>query len=131
MPLSSGSRCPRTVGLHDLEDEGTVILWDTGNYQAAHLDVQDAGNYQAAHLDVQDAGNYQEAHLDIQDAGNYQEAHLDIPDTGYYQAAHCDIPDNLTVNTTALRISDKVLMLHSMVIDWWYLWVCQHGIYQH
>lgn len=93
MPLSSGARCPRTVGLHDLEDEGTVILWDTGNYQAAHLD---------------------------------------IPDTGNYQAAHCDIPDNLTVNTTAVRISDlTVLMLHSMVMDLWYLLVCQHGTYQH
>jgi hypothetical protein len=62
MPLSSGSRCPRTVGLHDLEDEGTVIFWDTGNYQAAHLDIPDTGNYQAAHCDIPDTGNYQAAH---------------------------------------------------------------------
>ena len=119
MPLSSGARCPRTVGLHDLEDEGIVILWDTDNYQAAHLDIPYTGNYQAAYLD-------------IPDTGNDQAAHLDIPDTGSYQAAHCDIPDNLTVDITAVRISDlTVVMLHSMVMDWWYLLVCQHGTYQH
>ena len=112
MPLSSGSRCPRTVGLHDLEDEGTVILWDTGNFQAAHLDIPDTGNYQAPCLD-------------ILDTGYYQAAHRVMPDTGNYQAAHRDIPDNLTVNTTDVRISDPtVLMLHSMVMDWWYLLVC-------
>ena len=80
MPLSSGSRCPRTVGLHDPEDEGTAILWDTSNNQAAHL----------------------------------------------------DIPEDLTVSTTAVRTSNlTVLMHHSMVIDWWYLLVCQHGTSQH
>jgi hypothetical protein len=41
MPLSSGSRCLRTVGLHDPEDEGIAILWDTENCQAAHLDISE------------------------------------------------------------------------------------------
>jgi hypothetical protein len=54
MPLSSGSRCPGTAGLHDLEDEGTVILWETDNYQAAHLDIPDTGNYQVAYRDIPD-----------------------------------------------------------------------------
>jgi hypothetical protein len=80
MPLSSGSKCPRTVGLHDPEDEGTAILWDTDNCQAAHLDIS----------------------------------------------------ESLTVNTTAVRTSNLTfLMLHSMVIEWWYPLVCQHVTSQH
>jgi hypothetical protein len=61
-----------------------------------------------------------------------KKALLILWDTGNYQSKHLDNPEDLTVSNTAVGTSNlTVLTLYSMVIDWWYLSVCQHVTSQH